>query len=207
VNDQAIKFITDVVKPWEKLNADLSYAFAINPGISDFTQRAISLALSLTHLPEALAGLKPTLLSKRSASYEVIRDLADSSKHGALRDAMRQSELSVGSLFERNATGQVRFLRNLINLQHARAGKLDFMLVAMEAAVFIADEISVQTSWTPKLRVQSGEFSSKIRVHAGAEHQVMWGGMQLQFVQMRADGQYEPVDLDSAVEFHLTSDF
>jgi len=207
MKEEALKFVNDIIKPWEGLNIELGQPYSVNPQISDFTSIANSLAISVKHLPESAQKIMTKELIPDSRSYEIISDLADSSKHGELRSAGRECTLSVGSMFERNDDGKVRFLRNVINIQHNTYGQVDFMTSLMEAAIFIAQKLDIRTSWSPKILNNGGDFSDKIKVHASKKNQVLWTGMQLQFVRLGAEGKYEPVDLNSTVEFTLTSEF
>ncbi len=207
MSQEAIKFITEIAKPWEILNKELSKPYSVNPDISDYTIRANSIAVSIKHFPEACRKMKAKDLIQESQSYEIMSDLADSSKHGKLNKKGRECRLTVASMFERNDEGKVRFLRNIITIQHNTYGKIDFMNCVMEAAIFVSNKINIRTDWSPKVFNNNGKFSDEIRVHASVNNQVMWGGMQLQFVRLNESGQYENVDLNSTVKFTLTSEF
>lgn len=207
MKEEAIRFISEVIKPWETLNQQLAAPFSMNPAINDFITIANALTVSIKHLPEAIAKIKPEVLAKELQSYEIISDLADSLKHGELRKPERECKLSVSSMFERNEKAEVRFLRNRISIQHNTYGKIDFMECAMESSIFIAEKLDIKTDWNPKIFNNSGEFSNEIKVHATKKHQVAWTGMAFETVQLNGDGKYENVDLNGQVMFTLTSDF
>jgi len=207
MKEEAIKFISEIVKPWETLNRLLAAPFSMNPAINDFVTTASALTVAIKHLPEAILKIKPELLSKENQSYEIISDLADSLKHGELRKLERECKLTVSSLFERNSEAKVRFLRNRISITHNTYGKIDFMECAMESAVFVADKLNVRSDWDPKIFNNSGDFSNEIKVHASKQHQVAWTGMSLEIVQLNEHGKYENVDLNGQVKFTLTSEF
>lgn len=204
---EAIKFISEIVKPWETLNRQLATQFSMNPAINDFVTTASALTVAIKHLPEAILKIKPEFLAKELKSYEIISDLADSLKHGGLRKAERECKLSVSSMFERNSEGKVRFLRNKISIIHNTYGKIDFMECAMDSAIFVATKLDVRTDWNPKIFIQSGEFSNEIKVHASKQNQVAWTGMELEFVQLNENGNYANVDLNGELMFTLTSEF
>jgi len=207
MDENAIRFITEIVKPWETLNLELGRAFSMNPDMNDFIARASSLAVSIKHIPEACAKMKPEALISESRSYEIISDLADSSKHGALRDPGRECKLAVASMFERNPDAKVRFLRNRISINHKTHGKIDFMQCSLEGALFVLQKLGIRTDWSPKIFNNSSPFSDEIRVHAGRTRQIMWTGMQLEIVQADEKGEYVNVDLNGTVKFVLTSEF
>ena len=156
MKEEAIRFISEVIKPWETLNQHLAAPFSMNPAINDFITTANALTVSIKHLPEAVAKIKPEDLAKELQSYEIISDLADSLKHGELRKSERECKLSVSSMFERNEKAEVRFLRNRISIQHNTYGKIDFMECALESAIFIAEKLDIKTDWNPKIFNNSG---------------------------------------------------
>lgn len=207
MEEEAIKFISEIVKPWETLNQQLSAPFSMNPAINDFITTAKALTLAIKHLPEAILKVKPEILAKESQSYEIISDLADSLKHGELRKPERECKLSVSSMFERNSEAKVRFLRNRISIHHNTYDKIDFMECCLESAVFVARKLNIRMDWNPQIFNQSGEFSNEIKVHASKQHQVAWTGMALEIVQLNEKGKYENVDLNGQVLFTLTSEF
>lgn len=207
MNKDATKFISEVVKPWEVINVELGKPFSLNPEINDFITKANALSLSIKHLPEALNKMKPSELIKESFSYKVISDLADSLKHGELRNTKRTCKLTVSSMFERNSEAKVRFLRSRISINHSTYGKIDFMQCSMESAIFISKKMNIKTNWSPKIFNNSGNFSDEIKVHASMNNQVIWTGMALEIVQTNNKGEYENVDLNGQVRFTLTSEF
>src|SRR4051794_18281744 len=137
MNQDAIKFISEIVKPWETLNQELSRPFSMNPEINDFVTKAIAIAVAIKHFPESTKKIKPETLVAESLDYSIISDLADSMKHGELRKPARESKLTVSSMFERNLDAKVRFLRSRISIMHNTHGKIDFMQCAMNSAVFV----------------------------------------------------------------------
>jgi hypothetical protein len=206
MTEEKIKFLNDIIKPWETLNRHLSIPFSVNTSISDFTNRASSLAVSIKHFPESTHGLKPEDLLLDSEPYKIFSDLADSLKHGKLRNEKRQCNLYVGSMFERSKEGMVRFLRNTVNIRHNTYGELDFMEISKEASFFIASKVDFRSDWKPIILNNNGEFSNKIHVHASSENQIAWQSMTLQFVELLDNNKYKPVDLNSTIEFMLTVD-
>jgi hypothetical protein len=199
MKEEAIKFISEIVKPWETLNRQLSAPFSMNPAINDFITTASALTVTIKHLPEAILKVKPEVLVKESRCYEIISDLADSLKHGELRKVERECKVTVSSMFERNP--------ERISIHHNTYGKIDFMECTLESAVFVAEKLDVRTDWNPQIFNNTGEFSNEIKVHASRQHQIAWTGMALEIVQLNEHGKYENVDLNGQVMFTLTSEF
>lgn len=207
MTEESIKFITEVVRPWEKLNLDLAIPLSMHPEINDFITKASSLSVTLKHFPEANKNIRPNTLIPKSQSYEIISDLANSFKHGKLRKSKRECQISISSMFERNPQVKVRFLRNKITIIHQVYGSVDFMKCSMDCALFIIKRLGLKIDWSPKIIDNSGEFLNEIKVHVSKNHQVDWSGMILEIVQINEKGEYENVDLDGQVNFLLTSDF
>jgi hypothetical protein len=207
MNHDSIRFISEIVKPWETLNQELRRPFSMTIEVNDFITKAIALAVAIKHIPESTQRIKPESLATDSLDYSIMSDLADSIKHGELRKAGRESKLTVSSLFERNQEAKVRFLRTRITIGHNTYGKIDFMHCSMNSAVFIMLKMGIKTNWTPMVFNNGGEFSDEIKVHASKNNQILWTGMALEFVQLNSRGEYENVDLNGTVKFTLTSEF
>jgi hypothetical protein len=205
MNEQAIKYITDVVKPWEQLNSALSKPYAIEPGISDFSRIASSLAVAIKHSAE-INGLAIKVLEQESTPYKIMSDVADASKHGALRDASRNNTLTVSSMFEGNDEGKFRFLRNVVNINHATLGKIDFIESSKDASLYIMQKLNLQTHWTPIIYPGLKEFIDEVTLHASPVHQVSFNAFSLQFVKRNETGDLIPFDPPQWL-FKLTSEF
>lgn len=204
MNPEEIKFITEIIKPWEKLNLELGKPYLLNNDISDFTNQANLLAVSLKHILEATQGIEPKTLISQSRSYEIISDLADSSKHGKLKKNSRECKLYLASMHERRNDVKVRFLRNLITIHHNTYGKIDFMECSRDCGLFISKKLNID--WTPQILNNSGEFTNEIRLHASKNNQIAITAMQFQFVELNEKGEYVNVDLNGQVMIHLTFD-
>lgn len=207
MKDEALKFISEIVKPWENLNRLLLIPFSMNSTTNDFITTSKALAISIKHLPENSQNIKPKSLIKDSKPYEMMSDLADSMKHGKLNNSERDCRLTISSMFERNNEAKVRFLRNRLSIHHTKYGKVDFMECAMDSALFISHKLGIKTNWSPLILNCSGEFTNKINVHITNKHQVHWEGMGWEIVQLDENGKYINVDLNGTVEFNMTSDF
>jgi len=199
---EALRFTTDIIKPWEKLNKELGKPYCMNSDISDFTSQANSLAVSLKHILESCQGVEPKILSNESHAYKIISDLADSYKHGKLKKANRECKLDIASMYERRSDAKVRFLRNKITIHHNTRGKMDFMEYSKECAIFLSKKLEID--WSPVVFNNSGEFTSEIRLHASKSNQVSLKGMTFNFIELDENGKYKNVDLNGEVLLNLT---
>jgi len=207
MDKEELDFLTTIAKPWETINRELGHTYSVDPEVSDYTSGASGLAVTIKHFPEVTRNIKARSLINKSRAYEIISDLADSTKHRRLAKSTRECELRVGSMYERNDDAKFRFLRNVINIKHKKHGSIDFATCAMEASLFVVNELGLKIVWHPKVFNNAGEFSSKMDLHISRKNQLAWRGMQLQIVRLNEKGEYEPVEMNSTVEFTLTSEF
>lgn len=203
-----LSFATEIIRPWEELNKGLSKHCSVSHQHSVFTNKAYALAISLKHLSEANGGPKSKDLNVLSDSYYMISDLADTKKHGERDDPSRTCTISTASRYERKFDKVVllRFLRNIITMNHATNGKKDFMECAKDCTLFLATQLNIQTNWNPVVFNNSGEFSNKVETQASKDNQVVWTGMNFEIVELNENNEYINVDLNGTIEFHLISD-
>src|SRR4051812_23764836 len=95
-----LSFTTEIIRPWEELNSELSKHYSVNPEHSVFINKANALANSLKHISEANGGLKSKDLNPLSESYYLISDLADTKKHGRRDNPTRTCTISTASMYE-----------------------------------------------------------------------------------------------------------
>ena len=207
MNQNAAKFISEIIKPWEVLNNELGKPFSMNPEVNDFITKAKNLTIAIKHYPESTKKIKPETLLCDSSDYSIISDLADSIKHGELHNTQRECKLYVSSMFERNKDAKVRFLRNKISIEHKTHGKVDFMQCSAKCALYVMQKTGIKTDWIPKVLNNQGEFSDEIKVHASRNNQINWQEMIIETVQLNDKNEFENVDLNGTVKFTLTSEF
>lgn len=204
-----LSFLTEIVRPWEELNKELSKEYSVSPEHSVFINKANALAVSLKHLAESHGGPKSSDLNKLSEDYLLISDLADTKKHGKRNNLSRTCKISTASLYERKFEEIVllRFLRNTITMDHATYGKRDFMNCSKECALFLAKQLNIHIDWEPVVFNNSGEFSNKIETYASKDNQVVFTGFNLHVVELNEQNEYVHVELNGTIEFHLKSEF
>jgi len=192
--DTAInRFITNIVKPWEQLNALLAQRNALQPDISDATRMAGSLAIEIKHQAE-LAGLTTTSVLADSIAYGIMSDVADAWKHGKLRDSTRDNSLVVGSQFEGNDEGKFRFMRNVITIEHASFGKLDFITTSHDAILYWIQKLKLPIKWSPVIAEGPPEFHDEVFLHLNTKYQVSWSAMKIMFFRQSENGELIPYD-------------
>ncbi|WP_430402478.1 hypothetical protein [Fluviicola sp.] len=204
-----LNFATEIIRPWEELNKELSKEYSVSPQHSVYINMANALAVSLKHLAESNGGPKSSELNKLSEDYLLISDLADTKKHGKRDNPLRSCKISTASLYERKFDEVVllRFLRNTITMDHVTHGKRDFMHCAKECAIFLADQLKIQTDWKPIVFNNSGKFSNRIETYASKDNQVVFTGFNLHVVELNEQNEFIAVDINGTFEFHLISEF
>lgn len=204
-----LSFTTEIIRPWEELNHELSKHYSVSPQHSVFINKAHAIAVALKHFSEANGQAKSAELNPLSESYGIISDLADTKKHGKRDNPARECRISTGSLYERkfDKIVLVRFLRNAITIEHATFGKRDFMETAKDCALFLIAYLNLPINWKPVVLNNDEKFSNKIKTHASKDNQVVWTGMNLEIVELNDKGVYINVDLNGTIEFELTSEF
>ena len=147
-----IKFITNIVKPLDELNHLLCQRYAFQPEISDITRLAGSLAVSIKHQAEE-SGVSRSTTDKESHENQLMPDVADSWKHGKLKNPARENSFSVGAQFERNDRNNVRFIRNIVTVNHQAEGEFDFMVASMIAIQYWITKLGISIKWKPARRM------------------------------------------------------
>lgn len=140
------RFLNDICKPFDELNALLVQRYAFEPELSDITRMAGSIAVSLRHIPES-AGYSDRAISNESSENRLIIDVADSWKHGSLRDPGRNSQLFVSAMFEWQPEKGFRFLRNGLAIVHSTLGEHDFLKTALGAIRFWIQKLPLGIAW------------------------------------------------------------
>jgi len=95
-----IKFINDILKPWDELNDLLAKPYVYEPGISDIIRMATNLAIAINHWCDLEKENKKEIINL-SASYKLMVDIANMVKHRApLYDRTRENNLYAAATFE-----------------------------------------------------------------------------------------------------------
>ena len=186
-----IKFLTDIIKPWEELNLRLGMQHAIQPEISDFTRMAYALSVMIKHFAEP--DVKPKNASIESQAYKVISDVADASKHKKLDVDSRNNTLILSSCFEGTDDEKFRFIRNVITINHKSLGKLDFIETARDAILYLIEKLKLNIKWTP-IVIEGKDFQDEVLLHLETKYQVSWSGLSIQFLKRNKNGDLVPYD-------------
>lgn len=189
------RFISDIIRPWEELNVLLSKQYLIDPAVSDIIRVAGSLSIAIKHFLEVL-GRKGISAGEEAQSYNIISDVADGYKHGALRDNSRNNDLITSSLFEGNEEGKFRFIRNKVTIKHNRYGDLDFLEVSKQAVLFFIKRLNLNIFWNPPILENPNPFHGEVFLYLHHEHQVALTGLQLQIEFLKRNQLGELVHYD-----------
>jgi hypothetical protein len=188
-----LRFATDIIRPWERLNQELINQNSIDSEVSDFINNATNLAVKLSHFGE-VAGRKDIRTNKKSIPFNIIVDLADAIKHNDVNPD-RNTRLYISSLFEGTEEGAFRFIRNSIKVTHNKYGLFDFLQISKEAANFVLTNLNLIIYWNPPLLEAPPIFSDKVFLGVYFEHQITWTGLNIEFFKRNDIGElvhYDP---------------
>lgn len=187
-----------VVKPWHDLNRWLAKPYALQPDLNDPLRMAASLAIEIRHLPEK-TGVDDKQARANCFAQEVLRDVADSWKHGQLDQKSRDNHLSLTSDIE-VANGQFRFLRNCVLVEHATKGKHDLLDLCAQAIGFWVLQIGI-TAEPLAIAEAPNDFNPMVVLYFDARYQVNMQAVRLRFFKRHENGRLYPVDpVDCPVE-------
>jgi hypothetical protein len=167
-----LKFLNDVVKPWDELNALLVERFAFQPDLSTVTTAVTSISTAIKHQVDILAlesgsSIKKlqSEINKESEAARLLSDVADVAKHVVLSKPRRQNSIFVAAIFEVSHEGEYRFLRNGVFVEHASLGRQDFMVSALSAIVYWVKKRNLNVAWSGSVREARAEFFPTAFLH------------------------------------------
>jgi hypothetical protein len=160
-----LKFLNDVIKPWDELNNLLIERYAVEPELSSITKDVSSISNAINHQVDALAFEQKIDRNKAqeevinaSRSVRIISDVSDCIKHVELRKDERRNRFYVAAMFEVNEKNEFCFLRNGIFIEHATLGNHDFMQTSHEAIDYWNKKRGLSIQWHGSVRCAETEF-------------------------------------------------
>ena len=198
------RFITNLIRPWDELNDVLSKRYALQPDYCDITRMCGSLAVSIKHEAE-FAGISRTVVDNESSENQLMSDVADAYKHGKLRDSSRQNNMRLASVFEVDDSGQFKFIRNKVNIEHSSLGVSDFMLTSGKAIEYWIGKLALNIEWHARITEAENAFYDHAFLFFTPQYQVETECIDLQFLGRNNKNELIPVDPEQ-VNFALYDD-
>lgn len=192
-------FITLYVRPWDRLNHLLVHPYAFSQEASEPLREAMNIAIALRHLPEK-SGVPQAEAHAECHATRIIRDVADSGKHGGVSKPTRSNSLSIASMFECDGSSGFRFVRNVINVAHVTHGEHDLVELEGAAIAYWRNKLAHHFDWEPKLREGPMNFVDKVVLFYNPEHQARLSGMTVRMVRRDANGSLVPQDTGFPLE-------
>lgn len=189
----ALRFMNDVMRPWDSLNRMLCQNLALQVDLSDITRLAGTIATSIRHQPEAF-GMKDKDVNAQSLEHRVVADAGDYWKHGELRNADRNCPLTTASLFEYSEHQGFRFIRNAVLATHNSLGEFDFMEVSSAAVKFWMGHHFIQDPWDGLVYESDAAFEPTARLRFDRNSCIQWKNIRTKFFTRNAGGVYVPVE-------------
>lgn len=192
------RFLNDICKPYDELNALLVQRLAFEPELSDITRMAGSIAVSLRHIPES-EGYLDRAISNESIYKRLIIDVADSWKHGSLRDPSRNSKYFVSAMFEWQPERGFRFLRNGLAIVHSTLGEHDFLKTALGAIQFWIQKLQLGVVWKDlgKILEAPEEFHPKAFLFYDPQYCISMKNTRFRFFRRIENGELIAADPDT----------
>lgn len=152
-----LRFLNDVVKPWDELNILLGERLALQPELSDVTRLAGALATAIRHQVD-ISGVKDKQANLESIEHRVISDTADFWTHGSLRNIDRNNRFSTEAFFEYLPNKGFSFIRNALFVEHNSLGKQDFLQASLAAIHYWINKRALNTTWQGLICQNPEEF-------------------------------------------------
>lgn len=190
MNKNQLKFLNDILKPWDELNNFLMNPYCVSPELSDITRNAISIAINLSHFAENSGLCKRKETSDDLIENTILIDIADMSKHSQLRDQRRENNIVVSSMFQCHDNKQFRFLRNVINVNHNTHGKTDFMEISLIAIRYWVEKLELAID--REILYSNGEFYEKAKLIFNPQYCIQVKNTQYLFVKEVENSRYVP---------------
>lgn len=197
-----LKFLNDIVKPWNELNNLLIERYAFQPDLSSVTTVVSALSTAIKHQVDILAfdqGIRTTKklqseINVESNAARLISDVSDAAKHVVLDDPARQNNVFVAAMFEVNLEGNFRFLRNGVFIEHARLGRHDFMHTSLSAIEYWCRKRQLNIAGSGAVREASAEFFPTAFLHFNPKYCIKMAKIQILCFHRDDTGSLQPFD-------------
>lgn len=165
MNKKEIKFINDILKPWDELNDLLTKPYAYEPELNDVTRMAGNIAIALKHQRDLEKESRETI-DPISPENKIMSDVADMVKHHGLRDKTRENKLYTAASFECfEQENKFKFLRTTIYIEYVDGRKFDFIIESAKAINFWINHLSLNISKQRTIKLCNEDFKDKAILH------------------------------------------
>ena len=193
MNDTELKFITDIIKPWDELNKLLSERLVLEPKISDFTRLTNDLAKNIHHQIDYIvkingendAKVKETrnIIQNTNNQNKIIGDIADTSKHFDLRDINRIANIELSSTFE-CSDNKFRFIRNIANIKYKNITQsYDFLEISYQAIKNLITHFTLNINFERLITENSNEFFNEAWLYHDSNKSISIKSTRIEFLR------------------------
>ncbi|TIL94805.1 MAG: hypothetical protein E5Y73_09735 [Mesorhizobium sp.] len=159
----AAKFRHQLGDPLVDLIRRAAANIIIEPGASDVLTMATNLTVQASHFHEA-TGHPPPTTGLLTALHTIMKDAADSIKHGTLRKASRQTSFQTALEFDVKGK-QYRFFRTAIWAKSAGAGEFDLVETLKDYCLLLAKDLNIV--WESTFVLQDHQFADVATIVVG----------------------------------------
>jgi hypothetical protein len=194
MNEKEIKFINDILKPWDELNDLLAKPYAYEPGLNDITRMAGNLATALKHQCD-LENESRKIIDPISPENKIMSDVADMVKHHGLRDKTRENKLFAVATFEcLEHENKFKFLRTTIYVEYNDGKKFDFIVESAKAMNFWINRFNLRISTQRTIKLGSEDFQDKANLYYNPSKCVHMKSTRIQTYRKNTTGNLELFD-------------
>ncbi|MES2501328.1 MAG: hypothetical protein V4545_01890 [Pseudomonadota bacterium] len=194
-----LKFLNDVAKPWDELNALLIKRYAFQPDLSSVTQKVSAIAAAIRHqidifAPHQSRNERKKLESEINAESDAVRlvtDVCDSIKHVRLTNLERENHLYVAAMFEVDTSEYFSFIRNGVFVEHATLGCKDFMQTSLDAIRYWVKKRELAIQWSGSINEANVEFFSTAYLSFHPEYCIRMESLRIKCFQRNDMGSLE----------------
>jgi hypothetical protein len=181
-----------VIEPVLLLAHRLRQNIYTEAAVGDVTEAAKRAVISVYHFRERRVGTMRLRDALNEAHRQVLADVADTAKHGVLKDRDRTVRLSAGMQFEVDERGWFRFREIVVTGRNRRHGKFDLITSLLAVSIEVAAELGWQVNVVE--HPVDGPFEEWATTYLPAGF-VAPRAIELLTVKLGADGRFSPVDV------------
>lgn len=191
MNRKEIRFINDILKPWDELTDLLAKPYAYEPGLNDIIRMAGNLAITIKHQCDLERENRKTI-DQLSPENKIMSDVADKVKHHKLRNKTRENQLYAVAAFECEETGnKFKFLRTIIYVEYFDGRKFDFINVAAEAIKFWITHLNLNISRPLNIKLYNNDFQDDAILYYNPLKCIHMNSTRIQTYRRNSNGDLE----------------
>lgn len=191
MNKKEIKFISDVLKPWDELNDLLTKPYAYEPDLNDVTRMAGNIAIAIKHQCD-LRKERRKEIDSISPENKIMSDVADMVKHHGLQNKTRENKLYALASFECLEQEELfSFLRTGIYIEYVGGKIFDFLAESAKAINFWINHLNLNIPKQRTIKLCAEDFRDRAILYYNPSKCVHMGSTRIQTYRKNSEGNLE----------------